>query len=101
MNEEKLNEAWTEYRDEQAKKSGMPNVSWIYALFLLLLTIYSAILVYSPNPDHKVFVEFDYLPETKLDSETGSSGVVSADVKETLPDQHGYMPLTRFLANNK
>jgi hypothetical protein len=100
VKDEALNEAWTKYRDDQAKLSRI-NIIWIYATFLLLLTAYATALVFLPSPDHKVFIQFDRLPEKQADSEVSSSGTASMYAHQQQPDDDGYMPLTRFLESKK
>jgi hypothetical protein len=99
VKEEDFNEAWIKYRNDQASNSKDINVSWIYAIILLVLTIYGAILVFLPNPDHKVFVQFDCLPEKQTDSEASSSGAAPTDAKQVQTDKDEYMPLIKFLGN--
>ncbi|KAI6183711.1 hypothetical protein M3Y97_00518300 [Aphelenchoides bicaudatus] len=100
-NDSELNQEWIRYRDEQSEMADSFNVSWVYAIFLLLLTFYSAVLVFLPAPDHKVFVQVDNLPEAQSETENSSSSTFSTNLFQKFLDKDGYMPLTRFLGKNK
>lgn len=96
MNDEKLYEAWAKFRDERAKESGELNVCWIYAIFIVVLMVYSAFLIYLPGPDHAVIVQTE---PWLNDSDELDVSTVEKDSSEIT--RGGYIPLGRFLKWNK
>jgi hypothetical protein len=105
MSDEVLQQAWIDYRDMMNRESKNPiDVMWLYAICLIILSIYSAVIVYFPEPDHKVFVQAEEVPEAKPCSSESIDATHEQSTDENpqqLLGRKNYEPLNKFLTVTK